>query len=266
MSDLGFFLLAMWGKWQALLTGGVLAVLVMLIERVRKKPLSWATFGTIMGIALLWSCFLAWRDEHATLIRLTNQERMETDKLNGDIGELRADLKAARTSSVEKDKRIADLQLLLDQRPKEQRLPPITIRQVLPPSTERAWLVIGGIAPDFSATPFKIDVTIGNTGQIPITSLKIASGFTTSKEALPNLSSGQMLHQLIPNGFPCRIGLTFYDVDTKLLPDIQAGKIPMFIYFKIEYYDEATTAAKPRKLETCSFWVPATKSFSQCIG
>jgi hypothetical protein len=258
-SDLALFLLALWNHWQALVTGGLLAVAVMLIDRARKQPLSWRTFGIIMGLALLWSCFEAWQEEHTRLVSL----KADLTDARLALSEARGDLKASQTNNAEKDKRIGDLQLLLDQKPApQQQQPIINVRPGPPaPSTERSWLVISNITPDFTARPFKVILTISNTGQIPALGFQLASGVTIDKAAKPDLANRQTVHTVIPNGFSSTV--TVQDWDTQLLPEIQAGTVPLFLYLKIEYFDEAAKARKP--LEMCSFWSPTSKTFSQCL-
>lgn len=49
--------------WQSLLTGGIIAVAILIYESLAKKSLTWRALLYVMGLALLISCFLAWRDE-----------------------------------------------------------------------------------------------------------------------------------------------------------------------------------------------------------
>jgi len=74
LSDFFSFLYVVLGYWQAFVTGGLLAAIVLLLERfseyrVKKKPF-FAFF--ILG-AMLLAFFLAWRDEHSKLRQLKTQ-------------------------------------------------------------------------------------------------------------------------------------------------------------------------------------------------
>jgi hypothetical protein len=118
LSDLGSFLFALWDHWQALVTGGLIAVVIVLVERRRDKPLSWRSFLIVMGIALLWACFGAWRDEHVERGKiaaghLTLQENL--DELRADIKSARNDLRVAEGRIRDKDDLIGKMQLLIDE-------------------------------------------------------------------------------------------------------------------------------------------------------
>jgi cell division protein FtsB len=61
-------------RYPPLVTGGVIALVIMLYERIRKKVVPRKIFLAVMGSALFLSCFLAWHDEHH------NAETLKQDK------------------------------------------------------------------------------------------------------------------------------------------------------------------------------------------
>lgn len=266
-SDLGLFLFALWDHWQALVTGGLLAVFMMLVERARKKPLSWKVFAAIMAVALLWSCFAAWRDEHAELANLSAQERSETEIVKKEIGGLKGDLKAAQASNAEKDKRLGDLQFLLDQRPLHQRPPTITIQPPPPPvPTERAWLVAERVTAEFSSPPvLRINIDIRNTGQIPAFGIKSAGVLDTSPTAEEpdyNQLNRTSYNMEIGNGLSSLLTMGFPGFDAQRLQKLESGEIPFRVYFYIEYSDSRSGRREP--LKTCRYWTADTKILNAC--
>ena len=62
--------------YPSLVTGGVIALGIMLYERIRRKNIPWQIFLVVMGSAVFLSCFLAWHDEHH------NAEILKQEKFN----------------------------------------------------------------------------------------------------------------------------------------------------------------------------------------
>lgn len=65
-SPVWIFLLLVWKHWEPLVLGGVVGVIVLVLEHRTKKPIRWKFLGYIMLVALLMSCFRAWREEYAS--------------------------------------------------------------------------------------------------------------------------------------------------------------------------------------------------------
>src|SRR5438093_9622959 len=79
--------------WGSLLTSGVIAVAVMIVEHWINRNIAWRNFILIMGLGLFVSCFLAWHDEHS------NSEVLKIEKsdLTSQRGILQAKLDAAQS-------------------------------------------------------------------------------------------------------------------------------------------------------------------------
>lgn len=58
------FIVNVLANWQAIVTGGVIAVVILLIEHRLNRNLTWKVLWYVLGGALFVSCFLAWHDEH----------------------------------------------------------------------------------------------------------------------------------------------------------------------------------------------------------
>jgi hypothetical protein len=83
--DLFVFLLALFDHWIAIVSGGVLSVVVIFVEKKFHRTISWKHVAWVMVTAFVVSCFLTWRDEYTTAERRGN----EIGRLNGIIGQMR---------------------------------------------------------------------------------------------------------------------------------------------------------------------------------
>lgn len=92
MHDLPAFVLAVLSHWVALMSGVVSLVLTFLL-RTRRKDISDRWFWLIAVCFLLFASFLAWRDEHRSLIKtaeeLAEERDPNTPRLNGKIEQVK---------------------------------------------------------------------------------------------------------------------------------------------------------------------------------
>src|SRR5687767_11785024 len=69
LADLGQYILDLAESWAAFMTGGTIAALVLVIERLR-RPLPVRIFVFVfLGFGFLTASFDTWRHEHATRIK-----------------------------------------------------------------------------------------------------------------------------------------------------------------------------------------------------
>jgi len=99
------FLRSIGGYWWAIFGGGVVSVGVMLVERRRKRDLPWPWLVGIMSVALLISCFLAWRDVY----RENESQRQSIATLTAEKSSLQGEVKALREEMDTKRDEIAHL-------------------------------------------------------------------------------------------------------------------------------------------------------------
>jgi hypothetical protein len=64
LHNVAAFAVAVSTKGLALLTGGIIAALIIVIEKWRRQPIRWETFVAIVVIILLPAAYLTWRDEY----------------------------------------------------------------------------------------------------------------------------------------------------------------------------------------------------------
>ncbi|HTS07349.1 MAG TPA: hypothetical protein VMP68_17335 [Candidatus Eisenbacteria bacterium] len=74
------FLLAIWGEWQTLLTGGSVIAIAWMIEIVRDKPNPRNVNWLIVAVTFIFAAFLAWRRERK-LSEALKGARLEVLKL-----------------------------------------------------------------------------------------------------------------------------------------------------------------------------------------
>jgi hypothetical protein len=108
-SEFWMFIVNVLSNWQAIVTGGVIAVAILLIEHKINRNLTWKFLWYILGVALFVSCFLAWHDEHhnaeelkvekSDLISQRNTLQVKVDDKQQEIDHLRDEL-ANRTPHV----------------------------------------------------------------------------------------------------------------------------------------------------------------------
>jgi|ERR1044072_4892442 hypothetical protein len=88
MGDLFSFLGGVLNHWVELMSGGIITVMVALIERHKTKNISWRWYIRLIVLFVFTACFLAWRDGHKELgeakkeLNETKQalERVKNDK------------------------------------------------------------------------------------------------------------------------------------------------------------------------------------------
>src|ERR1017187_8346972 len=78
-NELWMFIVAVFHYWQSLLTGGAIAIVIMIYERKNNKPLRWDVIAGVMVAALFISCFFAWKDQHGA----ADSESREISRLAG---------------------------------------------------------------------------------------------------------------------------------------------------------------------------------------
>jgi hypothetical protein len=84
LKDIGVFVWAVLGTWQAYMTGGIVIALLGVYERVTKKTISLRTFIIGVFAFLLVAFFLAWRDQYHGVITA----KTETEKAQKKLEEL----------------------------------------------------------------------------------------------------------------------------------------------------------------------------------
>jgi predicted secreted protein len=94
-NEILLFLFNVLHHWLALVTGGVIVLLIALYEYKKGKSVPWRRYQFIMGLALFVSCFMAWHDEHHTAeilklekSQLTNEKSALQAKLEGKQNEI----------------------------------------------------------------------------------------------------------------------------------------------------------------------------------
>lgn len=89
ISEFWMFVFNTLAHWLSLLTGGIIALSIFLVEHYKNKSISWRALLLIMGTSLFISSFLAWRDEHQ------NSELLKVEKatLVGEQSVLQAKVK-----------------------------------------------------------------------------------------------------------------------------------------------------------------------------
>jgi hypothetical protein len=79
------FLIAVVSHWGPLLTGGVFAVSIFVLEHKSGKPLSFRVISGIMLAALGIACYRAWRDEYRKRVKAESLLRKAGANLTGSI-------------------------------------------------------------------------------------------------------------------------------------------------------------------------------------
>jgi hypothetical protein len=79
------FLTGVFRHWGPLLTGGVFAVSILLVEHFSGKPLSWQAISRIMLVALGVACYRTWRDEYRKRVKAESLLRKTGANLTGSI-------------------------------------------------------------------------------------------------------------------------------------------------------------------------------------
>ena len=218
----------------------------MLFEHFRNKNLSWRVFANIMALALLVSCFLAWRDEYHKTVTLSDA----TEKAKSEIGELRGDLKVSQA-------RAADLQLLLDKN-----------RITGPPaeSIGRAALFIESLAkPDLSSCPLKVGIVVRNTGTAPSLRLSVRAAYAASNSTQNDMVDKARVayfDNVMGNGIAYPILLVLTDCDPSQLRGFQTGATPLTFYFRISYTDHQGVRSEPPSY--CYHWSATSGVFYVC--
>src|SRR5205085_6770209 len=95
-SDLITFIVAVISHWQAYATGGVVTMAVGLFERLSGKHLNKRTYaGLFVGVFLLVSFFMAWRDEHKAVAdehRALEAAQVDLASVRGELSQVKQDL------------------------------------------------------------------------------------------------------------------------------------------------------------------------------
>jgi hypothetical protein len=81
-NNIWIFIVNVGAHWTTLPLGGVLGMVILLIEHRLKRSLSWKVLWYILGAALFVSCFLAWQDEHHNAEVLKDQKANLTSECN----------------------------------------------------------------------------------------------------------------------------------------------------------------------------------------
>lgn len=166
-NELWLFFLNVIAHWQALLTGGLLALAILIYEHRNGKNVSWRFLLSLMGMALFVSCFLAWHDEHH------NSEVLEHDKskLTGQRDALQAKLD-------DKQKENDSLRDELSKRPLMPKLEIVEPRKSAPPKPIQAdelRAVQVAIPSQHKDAPFGLKVTIQSDHEISQPTIEVES-------------------------------------------------------------------------------------------
>jgi hypothetical protein len=73
----GTFIAALFNHWGALMTGGIIIAGIGLVEHWRGSPLPWVLSKWLAIIFVLIAAFLAWNDEHKTVVALTDRDEIK---------------------------------------------------------------------------------------------------------------------------------------------------------------------------------------------
>jgi len=88
MGEVWLFLKSVWQYWWAIVGGGAVTMSVAAYERKKKKDVPWPWLVALMAVALLISCFLAWREVH----HQSQSQQRDVATLEGDKKALQARL------------------------------------------------------------------------------------------------------------------------------------------------------------------------------
>ena len=64
LTEFWTFIANVLANWLATVTGGIIAVIILLIEHRTGRSVTWKALWSLLGFGLFVSCFLAWHNEH----------------------------------------------------------------------------------------------------------------------------------------------------------------------------------------------------------
>jgi len=152
------FLTSVGDHWWAIVGGGVVSVVIMIVERRRKRDFPWTWLVSIMAVALLISCFQAWRDVYQQL----GDERATSGQLKTQVARQEKEGTALRADMEAKRDQVSRLTVELSRRPTSPKVQIVAapVRDPEPPPVRALRFTQESVPSDNKDAPHAIQVTI----------------------------------------------------------------------------------------------------------